>query len=746
MAEAEVMIPLKRKHEFDDPVAKKRAVGKPQLPDVGSDVNLSMHVIADASEIKFLDCADAFQQLTDKEKLYSHYINQASWQGALINLFQTSPESPVIFVLLQKLFRGRDASNLRDEAIAKGMNETEVDRIFIYIAGFLGNVGNYLSFGDTKFIPQVPKTSFEKFLTVCDAGEDVMKLWEECKNRMYSLSKTEQALGLPPEGLSTYYSANCVEEDAKLIQGWMDKNNLSPYNTRLFKTSEKEYVIRVAAADSKTEEFTDGDVKITVQYGDHSDMMAGIVENLKKAKEYVANDLEGKMMEEYVKSFAGGSIEDHKNGSRHWVKNKGPVVETYIGFIESYQDPFGVRGEWEGFTAVVNKEISKTFQILVDKAADLLPFMPWDGEFEKDVFHKPDFTSLDIVNFGSSGVPAGINIPNYDDIRQNEGFKNVSLGNVLRIRQSSSDKPAQYVCDEDQAVYKKRLGESFDVQVALHELLGHGSGKIFMEGQDGNLNFDQEKMRAAISEEYGPEFTPDVFWYKPGQTWDSLFLDMASPMEECRAEAVGIYLCLIPEIGKIFGHENESLEEVIYVNWLSMARKGVEGLLMYSPDTQKFRQAHMHARHVLLRVMIEAGLVEVLEITGTDGKPDIQVKMDRKSIGSVGKKCIGDFLRKLQVIKATANIDEGRNLFKKYNTITDKWLKLRQIVVDRKKPRMVWCQGNTKVDSDTVSYESYPATPFGIISSFQNRYGESDDAKIMKQYESEKNIVTPLAS
>uniref|UniRef100_A0A8C7KF37 Dipeptidyl peptidase 3 n=1 Tax=Oncorhynchus kisutch TaxID=8019 RepID=A0A8C7KF37_ONCKI len=704
--------------------------------------------------ISALDCTEAFRLLSPREKLYAHYLSRSAWYGGLAVLLQTSPESASIFVLLQRLFRKQPAAQLESMATAAGLSPEEYQAFLVYAAGLYANMGNYKSFGDTKFIPNLPKEKLKALVWQSQAFQDspseMEALWDSCSTLLFSLEDQQKQLGLGDKGVTTYFSGNCCLEDAELAQKFLDSKNLSAYNTRLFKNKSEEgkasYEVRLASAVQKGEMDGEGesrcgrydfeDCVFMVSRGDYAYLMKKVSENLEKAKNHAANENQKRMLEEYAQSFTFGSIEAHKEGSRFWIKDKGPIVESYIGFIESYRDPFGSRGEFEGFVAVVNKAMSERFAKLVSSAEVLLPELPWPKDFEKDRFLLPDFTSLDVLTFAGSGIPAGINIPNYDDIRQSEGFKNVSLGNVLAVAYATQKDKLTFLDEEDKDMYIKWKGPSFEVQVGLHELLGHGSGKLFVQDEKGNFNFEQDNVR---NPETGEQITT---WYKGNETWDSKFSTISCSYEECRAECVGLYLCLNKHVLSIFGHEDEDAKEVVYINWLNMVRAGLLGLEFFTPESKSWRQAHMQARFVILRVLLEAGegLVNLKESTGKDGRPDALITLDRSKVHTVGKAAIERFLCKLQVIKSTADVEGGRALYEGYSAVSDtgshNFLRLRETVLLRKEARKMFVQANTRVKGH-VELVEYEGSAAGLIRSFTERF--ADDAEEVEAHLLELN-------
>lgn len=113
--------------------------------------------------------------------------------------------------------------------------------------------------------------------------------------------------------------------------------------------------------------------------------------------------------------------------------------------------------------------------------------MPWPSDFEIEVFKKPDFTSLEVLTFATSGTPLGINIPNYDDIRSSVGFKNVNLGNAYGTPKKEN---VLFTKSELLDKFVEFFKPSLFIHVALHELLGHGTGKLFSKNSEGKFNFN----------------------------------------------------------------------------------------------------------------------------------------------------------------------------------------------------------------------------------------------------------------
>ncbi|KAK0394876.1 hypothetical protein QR680_000982 [Steinernema hermaphroditum] len=677
------------------------------------------YVLSNDSPIVKLDCDEAFKGLTDRQKLYAHYIAKASFYGAMATYAQVSYESLGIFVLLHRIFSTETMSSLESKAKDIGFTDDEFKAFLMYAVGFFANNGNYKGFGDSKFIPNLPKSKFRALVEKSEAAQQkdigpddiaVLSVYEMVEEFIYAVNKRLASLGFNDVHVTTYHSPLITKADCDLIDRYMKSKRMEAYNTRLLKNNEggwTTYIILVASSKAgelmPTEEFEGCSVE--VRAGDYRPAMARVTAALAKAALYADNDTQKQMIEKYIASFTTGQLNDHKDGSRLWIRDIGPAVESYIGFIENYRDPAGVRGEWEGFAAAVNKETSRVFQELVKQAEELLKRLPWGEAFEKDKFLKPDFTALDVIAFAGSGIPSGINIPNYDEIRQEEGFKNVTLSNVI------SAIPKQritFLNSEDEALYLKYFKESFNVQVGLHELLGHGSGKLFTcEG--GKFNFDRDNVKDLVS---GGQIQS---WYEEGESWSSVFGEHSNAYEECRAEAVGYYLSCFDDILKIFGHEGQEAQDVKYVNWLNEARAGLCGLEFYNPEKDLWGQAHSRARY---------------ECVGEDGQPDLLFTLDKSKIETVGKPAMAKFLKELQFFKSTADATRGIAFFKKWDRVEGTELRWRRIVLSRRTPRRFFLQSNTIVHEDgsvpRVELKNYPSDAAGFIQSVCDRYDESD--------------------
>jgi dipeptidyl-peptidase III len=111
-----------------------------------------------------------------------------------------------------------------------------------------------------------------------------------------------------------------------------------------------------------------------------------------------------------------------------------------------------------------------------------------------------------------------------------------------------------FVRPEEVEWLRKYREQAFEVMVACHELLGHGSGRLLVEHSPGVFNFDIDNL--PLNPLTGQSITS---WYKPNETWASVFGADANAIEECRADGVSLILLPNRRVLSIFGFSEDSV-------------------------------------------------------------------------------------------------------------------------------------------------------------------------------------------
>lgn len=200
---------------------------------------------------------------------------------------------------------------------------------------------------------------------------------------------------------------------------------------------------------------------------------------------------------------------------------------------------------------------------------------------------------MNILTYAGDRSPSGINIPNYYDVRENDGFKNVIFedGSTPILPGEIRSKLFSYKRDNVKNEEISDILNMFDeeasaAQTAGHELFGHGSGKLIYK------NEQTQKCPFSVADPLNKDKQVTTC-YDKGQSYNSVFSDISSSYEECRADLSGLYLATVPKVYKAFGFNETNSIHLLQVSLMEVVKQGIHGLVnSYNPELQKWKQAH----------------------------------------------------------------------------------------------------------------------------------------------------------
>ncbi|HYT67570.1 MAG TPA: hypothetical protein VEL51_14170 [Vicinamibacterales bacterium] len=606
----------------------------------------------------------SFAQLSEREKAVAYWLTQAA-----------IAIDPIVYDQLSRF-------GLRQKRLLEGIVSHHADvpaatfaKLREYALLFWANRGNHNEITGQK---RTPRFTFEELqdaalkaqaagafrtlsgdlpaLTTADAvKKEVTELRASVFDPEFEPMTTAKT---PPAGKDILQASSNNFYDGVSLEDLKNFQESYPLNSRVVKDARgiREEVYRAGTLDRR------------VAPGLYATYLRKAIGFLEKARGY-AEPAQANVITDLIRFYETGDPKDWLQFGGDWVRNDA-AVDFANGFIEVYRDARGAKGTSQSFVTVTDKPVTDVMINLAKNAAYFEDKAPWDAKYKKRDFTPPVVKAVEVlIETGDFHVNTiGDNLPNEQEIHAKYGTKNfLLLGSSHALSGASASSIDEFAASPEEAARAKKYGdEAEDLLTALHEVIGHGSGKLSDKVQGSPAKYLKE-------------------YY--------------STLEEARADLMGLWNVSDPKLSEL--GLVKAQDEVVKTMFDSAARAPLTQLRRI-PKGDTIEEDHQRDRQLIAHYVRDTtGAIEYFD---RNGKTFVRVKDYAKM-----REGVGALLAELMRIKAEGDYDAIKSLVDKYGVRFDP--KLRDQVVARYKTLNLpayWAGINVKLTAELGPKKNLP--------------------------------------
>ena len=629
--------------------------------------------------------ADDFEKLTLKEKMLAWHLYRSSVAGWDIYYDQGHKHGLKVRNILEQIIENGD-----------GIDEYLYDRILEYTKMFWINTGQYDFLTSRKFVPEFTFLEFSGAASIAQANgadfgfeEDIdvvlSRLRRTIFDKEFESIKTNKN---PEEGIDMLEGSAVNFYDGVKLSDLENFVEVNPLNSK------------IVVEDGEIKELVWRAGNDVVSPGLYAEELERAARELEKAVEY-APEGQANVLRLLAKYFRTGDLNDFREYNIAWVQDSS-FIDFISGFIETYDDPRGQKGAYESVVEMIDVENSKLMKKFADNALYFESKAPWKDEYKRTKINPPLANVMTILIETGNGGPiswGGINLPNEQYVRETYGSKSILLGNVVKARNEAAATLSleEFASSEEEIELSKKYGGLIaDLFVAMHEVVGHASGKK-SESLEGD----------------------------PSEYLDEYY----STLEEARSDLVALWNFFDPKLVEMDLAPSIEVGKVAYDRYIRAALTQHRTV----PEGDQFEEDHDRGTQMIVEyIRKNTTSIEIIKI---DGKTYYKVAdYDEMHRG------VGEILAKLMEIKATGDYEGAKAIIEEYGLKFD--TSLRDEVLERSKaigltdytaivfPRLTPVYGaDGEIKDITISY---PMDLKKQMFDFKHFFDEDSDEVVVK--------------